>query len=315
MRRVSGLAAAGLAALVAASAFIVGWRMAGQAAQAPGSERLTVALTAAHASYFSPTRLAEVSGANVDVSEAISGTTEAGDPAIDVWDVSTSVYDTTNHRPLEPMSRTLVFDRTTAELINCCGQSVNGNGLIWQSGIAGWVFPAGTRKQTYDVFDTVLDEPEPFAYSGPAMVDGIAAYRFTENISPAFVGFSPLSADEPELYSARRVSWVDPETGAVLRVTEDEDLYLVNPATSAPLRQLFDANLSTTPAAVARLASADARVRREIALAGALRILFLCVAGAFAVAAGCLLARRPRLGRLGRHRRHRLPPPALAGEQ
>jgi hypothetical protein len=299
-RHVTGLIAAGLAVVFAASAVILGWRAAGRAAGAPLSEQVTATLTATGASYFSPTRLTEVTGANIEVTEAITGATSAGYPGIAIWDVFRSVYDTINHQRLEPMSRTVVFDRKTAELINCCGASINGNGLIQQSGIAGYVFPADVRKQTYDVFDTVLDQPEPFAYSGTDTVDGIPAYRFTENISGAYAGFSPLSSADPELYSIRRVYWVDPETGAVLKVTENEDLYLVNPPTGAAVTHLFRANLSMTPSTVARLASRDARDRNEIALAGTVRILFFCIAGAFAVTAACLLARKPPLRPLPR---------------
>jgi hypothetical protein len=299
-RHATGLIAAVLAAFAAASAVFLGWYAAGQAAEVPPGEQVTATLTAAHASYFSPTRLKEITGANLEVTEAITGNTSVSYPGIAIWDVLRSVYDRTNHQRLEPMSRTLVFDRKTAELVNCCGGSVNGNGLIWQSGIAGYVFPPGTRKQTYDVFDTVLDEPAPFAYSGPDAVDGVPAYRFTENVSGAYAGFSPLSSAEPELYSVRRVDWVDPETGAVLKVTEDEDLYLVDPATGTAVTQLFDANLSTTPATVARLVSQDARARNEITLVGAVRILSFCLAGAFAVTAAFLLARKPRLRPLPR---------------
>jgi len=303
-RRVTGLIAAGLAAFFAASAVLLGWRAAGQVAADSRGGQVTAILTATHASYFSPTRLKEITGANLEVTEDITGAADAGYPAIAIWDVSTSVYDTTSRQRLEPTSATLVFDRKTAELINCCGDSVNGNGLIWQSGIAGYAFPAGTRKQTYDVFDTVLDEPEPFAYSGTDVVDGVPAYRFAENISAAYAGLSPLSSAEPELYSVRRVDWVDPETGAVLKITEDEDLYLVNPATGYPVMHLFDADLAATPATVARLASQDARGRNEIALAGAARIVIFCLAGVSAVTAGCLLAREPWL---------RLLPPVLSG--
>ena len=303
-RRVTGLIAAGLAAFFVASAIILGWRAAGQAAWFAGrvsrGGQVTAILTATRAAYFSPTRLKEITGANLEVTQDITDAASAGYPAIAIWDVSTSVYDTTNHQRLEPMSATLVFDRKTAELINCCGENVNGNGLIWQSGIAGYAFPAGAMKQTYDVFDTVLDEPEPFAYSGTGVVDGVPAYRFAENISAAYAGLSLLSSAEPELYSMHRVYWVDPETGAVLEITEDEDLYLVNPATGYPVTHLFDADLSTTPATVARLASQDARARNEIAIVGTVRILLFCLAGVFVVTAGFLLVRKPRLRPLRR---------------
>jgi Porin PorA len=295
MRHVAGLIFAGLAACFATSAVILGWRIAGQAAGPPLNEYQTATLTAARASYFSPTRLTEITGANIEVMDTIRENADTGNSSIAIWDEFSSVYDTTNHQQLEPTSRTLVFDRKTAELINCCGENVNGNALIRQSGIAGYVFPAGTKKQTYDVFDTTLDKPEPFVYSGTDVIDGIRAYRFTENISAAKVGFSPLSSAEPELYSMHRSYWVDPETGALLKVNENEDLYLANAATGSGVTHLFDADLRTTPATVARLASQDARGRDEITKMKTVLFAVLGIAGGLAVTAWFLLTRKPWL--------------------
>jgi hypothetical protein len=289
-RRAAGLTLAGLAVVCAASAVVLGGRIAGQLTERPLNGRETVTLTAARASYVSPARLTEITGAAMEVTDTITAAASTGYPAIAIWDVHRSVYDTTNHQQFEPMSRTVVFDRKTAELVNCCGGSIDGNGLIWQDGIAGYAFPVGTRKQAYSVFDAVLDKPEPVAYSGTDMVNGIPAYRFTEEISAANAGFSPLSSSEPELYSMDRVYWVDPETGTLLKVTENEDLYLVNAATGATVTHLFDANLRTTPATVGRLASQDARSRDEIALMARARLAALGTAGGLALLAGCLLA-------------------------
>ena len=223
-------------------------------------------MTAADASYFSPTKLTEITGAGVEVIDTFTAVASTGYPAIAIWDVRRSMYDTTNHQQLEPVSRTVVFDRRTAQLINCCGGNINGDALIRQAGIAGWAFPAGTRKQTYYVFDTVLNKPEPATYSGTETVDGIAAYTFTQDIPVAKAGFSPLSPTDPELYSMHRVYWVDPEVGMLLNVTESEDLYLVTPTTGAVVTHLFRADLHTTSATVRRLASQDARSRHQIAL-------------------------------------------------
>ena len=289
-RRATGLLlaglAAGLAACCAASAVVLGWRMPAR----PVSERETATLTAAHASYFSPTRLTEITGAAIEVTDTITAGATPGYPAIAVWDVHRSVYDTTNHQQLEPMSRTVVFDRRTAELINCCGGNINGDGLIRQDGIAGYAFPVGTGKQTYYVFDAVLDKPEPVAYSGTDTVDGILTYRFAEDVSAANAGFSPLSSTDPELYSMHRVYWVDPETGMVLKVTEKEDLYLVHAATGSVATHLFSADLQATPGTVGRLASQDAHARDEIARVASARLVLFRVAGGLALAAGCLLA-------------------------
>jgi hypothetical protein len=261
MRPVIGLTVSGLAVACAAIAVVLGGHVTGQAARSLANERETITLTAVRASYLSPTRLTEVTGASIEVTDTITGAAEAGFPQIAVWREVSSGYDTTNRQPLEPMSRTFAFDRMTAELVNCCDQNINGNSAIPQRGIAGWVFPRNTRKQTYDVFDTTLDEPEPFSYTGTDTVGGIRAYRFEENISAAPAGFSLLSKAEPELYSMHRTYWVDPATGALLKINENEDLYLVKARTGATVTHLFDADLSTTPATVARLVRQDTRAR------------------------------------------------------
>jgi hypothetical protein len=299
-RRATGLTLAGLAAFLAASAVILGWRIAGQATERSLSEHETVTLTAARASYFSPVRLREITGAAIVVTDTITAVRGAVSPAIAIWNVHESVYDATNRQPLEPMSRTVVFDRGTAELVNCCGGNIDGDGLIWQDGIAGYAFPVGTRKQTYYVFDTVLDKPEPFAYSGMDTVDGIPAYRFAEDVSAAKAGFSSLSSADPQAYSVQRVYWVDPETGMLLKVSEKEDLSLVNPATGSAVTRLFRADLHTTTATVERLASQDVRERDDLALMASARLALFVTACGLALLAGCLLARGPGPERLRR---------------
>jgi hypothetical protein len=268
--RATGLTLALLAAFCAASAVILGWRIAGQATARPLSGHETLTLTATRASYFSPARLTEITGAGLEVTDTITAVAGTGYPSIAVWDVRTSMYDTASHQQLEPASRTVAFDRGTAVLVDCCGGNINGNALIRQPGIAGWAFPVGTRKQAYAVFDTVLDKPVPVTYSGTETVDGIPAYRFTEHVSAARDGYSPLSSTDPELYSLYRVYWIDPRTGMLLNVSENEDLYLVSPADGSVVTHLLRADLHTTQATVRRLASQDARDRDGIArLAGA----------------------------------------------
>jgi len=305
-----GLVLAGLAAFCAASAVILGGRIAGQPAMRPLGGPETVTLTAAGASYFSPVRLTEITGAAIVVTNTITAGGGASYPAIAIWDVRESVYDATNHQPLEPSSRTVVFDRGSAELVNCCGGNIDGDGLTWQDGIAGYAFPVGTRKQTYSVFDPVLDKPEPFAYSGMDTVDGIPAYRFTESISAAKAGYSALSSADPRVYSVRRVYWVDPETGMLLKVSENEDLALVSPATGAVVTRLFRADLHTTPATVERLTGQDARERDEIARMTDARLALSVTACGLVPLAGFLLARGP-----GRGRTRRRPPSPSPDDQ
>lgn len=293
MRSVIGLAVSGLAVACGAIAIAVGGHGTGPAARSAASEHATITLTAAGASYLSPTRLTEVTGASITVTDTITGAVEAGFPAIAVWHEVSSPYDTTNRQPLEPTSRIFAFDRATAELVDCCDQNINGNAATPQRGIAGWVFPRNTRKRTYQVFDAMAGEPEPFAYAGTDVVGGIRAYRFEENVSAAPAGFSLLSTTEPQRYSVHRAYWVDPATGALLKISEDEDLYLTRPFSGATVTHAFKADLTTTPASVASLVRQDTRARAAGTVAGHDRLLFLALAGALAVAAEIMSAVGP----------------------
>jgi len=72
-------------------------------------------------------------------------------------------------------------ETTTATL---AGSAVNGNHAVHQTGIVGYVFPIGTQKHTYQVFDTTLNRAVPFAYEGTAQTGGIPTYIFEENVRP-----------------------------------------------------------------------------------------------------------------------------------
>jgi Porin PorA len=288
----TGPVVAGLAAFFAVLGFLPGSLAIGPAAQPALNNPETLVLTAADASYLNPVTLAEVTGARIDETDTVTPD-DSGSSSVAVWTVTTSDYDVTHHQQLEPVSRTFAIDRATTQLVSCCGANINGNPLIRQSGLSGYAFPAGTRKQTYYVFDTVLDRPEPAAYSGSGAIDGIPAYRYTEDITAARAGFSPLSSTDPELYSANNSYWVDPETGAVLAITADEDLYLADPASgSSGTPRLLSTDLTTTRATVAHLVAQDRGVRREITAARDLRLACLVLAIVLAGAAWYAWSRR-----------------------
>lgn len=294
MRRAIGLILAGLGAFLVVIAIILPTYLDGQVIKFPLNEYETATLTATNASYFSVTRLTQINGADLEATYTIKGNVAAGNSSTAVWNESTYVYDTTNHLRFEPMLRTFAFNRKTAELVNCCGESVSGNSSIPQTGIVGYVFPLNAQKKTYEVFDTTLNKPEPFVYSGTGSVNGIQAYKFIENILSAQAGFSQFSSTEPQYYSMHLVYWVDPMTGELLAVNEHEDLYLVNPATNARVTTLFNADLSTTPATVKNMVAIDNSSRNKITLLEIVLPLVFGIAGVLAMAAGFLLSHTPR---------------------
>src|SRR5581483_7672253 len=177
------------------------------------------------------------------------------------------------------------------QLRNCCGANFMGKTINW-TGIVGYVFPMNTQKTTYNVFNTTLMKTVPFTYNGTANVDGINAYRFVSNVSPVKVGFTPLSATDPEYYGVDHTYYVDPETGALLKVSESEDAYLVNAITGARTTTLLQVTLAPTAASVQDIVNIDNSGRLKILLFETIMPIVLGVVGAILLVCGILLARR-----------------------
>jgi hypothetical protein len=301
MRRRVGLVLAGLGTCLIVFAVLMPTWVSSKVLKFPLNEYATATLTASDASYFSPTKLTELTGVNMEATYTIKGNAAAGSSSTAVWNQFIYVYDQTNKLPFQTMTRTMAFDRRTAQLINCCGANVNGNSSVEQSGIVGYVFPIGTQQQTYDVFDTNLNKPMPFDYSGTDTVNGIQAYRFTEVVAPtqngtqvvpgSLVNMSQASVVLPQYYEMRLTYWIDPDTGALLNATEHETLTLRNPQ-GVPALLLFDANLVMTPASVNGLVALDNSQRSKMTLVTTILPLVTGIVGVILLIVGILLSRR-----------------------
>jgi Porin PorA len=305
MRRVTGLILVMLGIILIAAAIVLPTYVSGQIVKFPLNESTTATLAGTGVSYFSQTKLTEKTGVSVRATYTIKGDAAAGTSSTAVWNQTASVQDITNNLPVSTQTRRFAFDRHTAVLVNCCGANVNGNHAVHQTGIVGYVFPMGTQKQTYQVFDTALNRAVPFTYEGTATTDGIGTYVFTENVSPtqvtsvtvpgAFFHLQAKTVTLPELYQIRLTYWVDPQTGALLNVNEDEKVTLQNPATGGTVAVLFDGDLVATPATVTEVVNLDSSGRTELAWLDTFGPLAAGIAGAVALIAGIvLLVRGPQ---------------------
>ena len=79
--------------------------------------------------------------------------------------------------------RRFAFDRRTAELVTCCGANVDGDSSIRQTGLVGFLWPFGTQRHTYQVFDPAMNKAAPARYMGTTTIDGITVYRFVEKVT------------------------------------------------------------------------------------------------------------------------------------
>ena len=301
MRRRVGLVLAGLGTCLIVFAVLMPAWVSSKVLKFPLNEYATATLTAGNVSYFSPTKLTEFTGVNMEATYTIKGNAAAGSSSTAVWNQFIYVYDQTNKLPFQTMTRTFAFDRRTAQLIDCCGANVNGDSSVEQTGIVGYVFPIGTKKQTYDVFDTNLNKPMPFTFAGTNTVNGIQAYRFEENVAPtqngtqvvpgSLVGESQASVVLPQYYEMRLTYWIDPDTGALLNATEHERLTLRN-SQGAQALLLLDANLAMTPTSVNGLVALDNTQRSKMSLVTTILPLVTGILGVIGLIVGILLSRR-----------------------
>jgi hypothetical protein len=301
MRRV-GLVLAGLGTCLIVFALLVTSWVTGQVIKFPLNEYATVTLTDPNASYFSAAKLTELTGVNMEATYTIKGDAPAGSSSTAVWNQFVYVYDQTNKQPVQSTTRTFAFNRRSAQLVNCCGAKINGDSSVKQTGYVGYVLPIGTKKQTYDVFDTNLNKAVPFTYAGIGDVEGTQAYKFTENVAPtqngtqtvpgSLVNQAAASVTLPQYYQTQTTYWIDPVTGALLNVTQNEKLTLRNTDGSQAL-VLFNANLAATQPSIDGLVALDNDQVSKASLVGTLLPLATGIIGLLLLIIGIVLSRRP----------------------
>jgi Porin PorA len=306
MRRIIGLTLAVLGVLLIAAAVSLPTWVSSQVTKFPLDEHQTATLAASNASYFSQKALTERTGVTIQATYAITGDPGKGNSATAVWNQVSTVTDVTNHEQISRQTRTFAFDRRTAQLVDCCGASVNGDKSVRQSGLLGSVFPFGTQKQTYQVYDATLKHPAPFAYTGSSTVNGIPVYEFTQDVAPtqvatlpipgALLGLKAAVVTMGEFDQQHQVYDVDPETGALLNVKEHQIVTLRDPATGAIAKVLYDADLAVTPQTLKTVTALDSSGRDTLALLQTTLPITFGVAGGVALVAGIFLARGRRGG-------------------
>ena len=303
MRRAIGIALAGLGAFLLVAALMMRTYVGGQLIKFPLNEYVKTTLLAKNAAYFSPALVRSVTGATIQVTDTVKGDAKAGNSTTAVWNEFTYLYDLTNHKEYAVSTRRAAFNRRTSMLVDCCGASINGNSTIRQTGVSGYVFPLGTQKQTYDVFDTNVNRAMPFHYAGTGTIDGIPVYRFVERVTSvkagaqkipgSLVGLKQSLVTLPEYYTAINTYWVDPETGAPLYTTQNQKL-LLQDATGQHRLLLLNADLIMTPQSVHTAVGLDSTGRTELHWFQDYAPLIVGLVGVVLLIAGIVLARMKR---------------------
>ncbi len=304
MRRAIGITLAGLGAFLLVVAVMLPAYVAGQVVKYPLNEYLVTQNIGHNVSYFSATKAQPIAGATMTVTGTIKQA-PGGSSSTAVWDEFSYLYDTSNHLTYAYNTRQFAFDRRTAQLVNCCGDNLNGNPSVPQTGLVGFLWPFGTQPVTYSIFDETLGKAATARYAGTSTIDGITVYRFVEKIAPTKVGFQTLPASIvgmkgtgevtlPEVYTANNTFYVDPDTGAQLNQVQKPRLILTDSSGTQRLL-LLNASFTFTPQSLSKVVSIDQSARSKISLLTLVLPIIAAVVGLAALIGGILLA-RPRRG-------------------
>lgn len=297
MRRVLGLVLAGLGAFLIVGALMCRFFLPGHVVKFPLNEYTVSRLSGTNVSYFSQQTGAEVNGAKVRAVSTVQGDVAGGGSSTAVWNNITGVFDVTNSPqvPISYSTERLAFDRRTGALVNCCGAEV-GTARPHFSG-QGYVWPIGTKQQSYPLFNTSTNKAEPANFTGTATLDGLTVDVFVQGINNQQIGSITVPgslagiADQatvtlPEYLTATNTYYVDPGTGAPVKVIEAQNQTLQNPSSGGTALVLFNGTLTSTPATVAAAVSTAQHYDGEISdletiapVAGLLAGLVLLVAG------------------------------------
>jgi hypothetical protein len=297
MRRVAGLVLSALGAFLIVLGLITRFVVVGEAVKFPLNENSISTLVANNATYFSPSKLKELTGVTLRDTVTVEGDNAAGNSSRAVWNEFSYVYDETNRLTYSYSTERLAFDRRTGELINCCDAAIGTNSKVHLSGL-GFVWPLGAQQQSYQYFDTTLLKPEPMAYTGTAVVDGLTTYKYVETVlgdksgtltlpgSLVHVpGFQPVTLNEYD--QSTITEYVDPATGAPVKAVSNQHLYLQNGGAEA--LDLLSAHFESAPSTVASAVSSAKSKDAEIELVSVILPVVFALVGLILLVMGIIL--------------------------
>jgi Porin PorA len=293
---VIGLIASGAGAFLLVSGFMLRFFVAGHTVKFPLNEYQVATLTAPDVTYFNSAEAKELSGVTMRVTRTTEGDVAAGDGSRAVWTQFSSFFDTTNGLPFNAVTQRSAFDRRTGAAVACC-DAVSGSFTGAQSGQV-FTWPIGAGKQALDIFDPTVNRPEPASFAGTSTVGGVPAYRYVERVTGVKFGTQRLpgalvgvkgqqTVTLDETYTATNTYWVDPVTGAVLNVNQNQDITLRDQG--AVRLVLFRGSFRATPQTVASIAHTDKPRRAAITAITVTVPIALGLSGAVILAVGILL--------------------------
>lgn len=273
----------------------------GQVLKAPLEQQSMTRSVAQSATYLDPATMRPTLGDLVQTRWLI-GDVLAGDDHRAVWGESISLATRSDER-LDYHERRLAFDRRTGVIVNCCGEYLDEDTAIKQSGQA-FRWPFNAERRDYTLFDLRLRRPVTAAFDGVEQVRGVETYRYVQRTPRQLVPgeTAPLprrllglpgkgDVGLARYAEIRRTYWVEPVSGQPVKTLDEVEETLVTADGRGRLTAL-NAAFTTTEADVAAGLNTAAAYRRWILLLGTAAPVGGGVLGAGCVMAALWLVRR-----------------------
>ncbi|MFC5751012.1 DUF3068 domain-containing protein [Actinomadura rugatobispora] len=232
MRRTIGPVLTGAAAFLLITGALLHFYVAPRMTRAPANVYAVTTMRAENATYLDASTAKVRTGATVTSTTTVRGDPAAGHGRIAVWESFTATQDLANDTTLSYARDRIAFDRSSAQLVNCCDASIDGHTGVPMSGI-GKFWPMNVEKKTYMLFDIPTQRAWPVTYQGEERVGGLRTYRFVQRvpdtIAPGEVPAVPASmlgmkgnAPTPvqRHHQGEATYWIDPRTGAPVNVRQ-----------------------------------------------------------------------------------------------
>ena len=166
------------------------------------------------------------------------------DNGVTTWVETNRITEDKDERTLSASVRELCLDRFTAEAVAPCttqylqkeksenGEDTKIRGARGQVQFPGlnFKFPFQTEKRTYPWYDSGVGKPVDAKFDGEETLQGLSVYRFKQSVPPTDVDGrdvpgSLVGKPEPTVsarlyYQAEKTLWVEPDTGALIKVRQ-----------------------------------------------------------------------------------------------
>jgi hypothetical protein len=225
----------GLGAFLIVLAPMIRWYAYPRVAVNPANQRSITTLVGSNATIFDIGTLKEIT---TDLTTKVRTIGDASTPDKCPGDVtyvnSTQTFSADGVMRSSDVER-MTFDKRTSLANPSCGGDFISNTEGVQEPIKheGLVakFPIETQKKTYQFWDSSLKAATPIKYTGTGSVKGVDVYLFENSIEPTKVGTQEIPLDllglegtdnvtADEMYSVSRKLWVEPNTGVILKRSE-----------------------------------------------------------------------------------------------